>query len=76
MTIPETVSPDGLRERAKILLGYMDESCARHLELAADEIERMSLALKRIDAINDNPACFSKEINDLCDPILRPHLNR
>lgn len=36
----------------------------------------MRAALVRIDAINDNPACFSKEINDLCDPILRPHLNQ
>lgn len=37
--IPETVSPEGLRERAKIMRGSMDESCARHLELAADRIE-------------------------------------
>lgn len=39
--ILETVSPEGLRERAKIMRGYMDESCARHLELAAAEIESL-----------------------------------
>lgn len=39
--ITETVTPAGLRERAKIMRDILDESCARHLELAADEIERL-----------------------------------
>lgn len=39
--IPETVTPAGLRERAKIMRDILDESCARHLELAANEIERL-----------------------------------
>lgn len=42
-------------------------------ELKAENA-RMRAALTRIDAINDNPACFSEEINDLCGRILRPHL--
>lgn len=38
------------------------------------EIARLLTAIKRIDAINDNPAHFSAEINAVCDTILRPHL--
>jgi len=37
--IPETVSPAGLRYRAEIMRDKGDESCARHLELAADKLE-------------------------------------
>lgn len=46
--IPECVTPDGLRARADIMRGYMDESCARHLELAAARIEVMEIALQEI----------------------------
>jgi len=46
--IPETVTPAGLRERAKIMRGILDEGCARHLELAADKIERFHTALEEI----------------------------
>jgi len=31
-------------------------------------------AIARIDAINDNPACFNEEINSLCGMLLRPGL--
>ena len=41
MMIPESVTPDGLRARAGIMRGQGDESCARHLELAAEEITRL-----------------------------------
>jgi hypothetical protein len=50
MPIPETVSPGGLRERASAVRAKStlndNGSCARHLELAADEIERLREALK------------------------------
>jgi len=39
--IPESVTPDGLRARADIVRKAGDESCARHLELAAEEIKRL-----------------------------------
>lgn len=40
--IPENVTPEGLRARADIVRKSLgDESCARHLELAADEIARL-----------------------------------
>lgn len=42
---------------------------------AAAEIERLYAAVRRIDAINDNPAHFNVEINEVCDSILRPHLS-
>lgn len=39
---PECVTPEGLRARAGIVRkSFGDESCARHLELAADEITRL-----------------------------------
>jgi hypothetical protein len=40
-------------------------------ELEAENAKLLA-AIKRIDAINDNPAWFNKEINDVCDGILRP----
>jgi len=40
------------------------------------ENERLRTAIKRIDAINDNPADFNSDINEVCDSILRPHLNQ
>ena len=40
--IPEAVSPEGLRVRAGMMRERGDESCARHLELAADEIIRLT----------------------------------
>ena len=43
--IPETVTPEGLRVRARIMRKILDESCARHLELAADEIDRLRAEL-------------------------------
>jgi len=46
--IPETVSPAGLRARADIMRGFMDESCAHHLELAAARIEQLEAALRKI----------------------------
>jgi len=40
--LPESVTPEGLRARADIVRKALgDESCARHLELAADEIVRL-----------------------------------
>lgn len=40
--IPTVVSPEGLRVRAKLVREITgDEHCARHLELAADEIAKL-----------------------------------
>lgn len=39
-------------------------------------IQQLVAALQRIDAINDNPARFNKEINDVLDTVLRPELLR
>jgi hypothetical protein len=42
VVIPTSVSPDGLRARAKLVREmFRDEAGARHLELAADEIVRL-----------------------------------
>jgi hypothetical protein len=42
VTIPQSVTPEGLRARADIIRKAIgDESCARHLELAADEITKL-----------------------------------
>lgn len=43
--IPESVTPAGLRMRAQIMRWRSDESTARHLELAATEIERLCMLL-------------------------------
>lgn len=53
-----------------------DGVICRDLREAADEIGRLRAAISRIDAINDSPACFNKDINDVCDTILRPHLTQ
>lgn len=34
----------------------------------------LETAVRRIDAMNDNPADFNAEINGICDAILRPYL--
>ena len=48
--IPEHVTPKGLRVRADIVRKSTgDESCARHLELAADEITRLKAKKKGDD---------------------------
>jgi len=53
-------------------------NCEERQRLEA-EIERLHAenaellaAISRIDAINDNPACYNPEINEVCDKILRP----
>ena len=43
-------------------------------EQALKRILELEAAIKRTDAINDNPACFNSEINEVCNKILRPHL--
>lgn len=60
--IPETVSPEGLRVRADMMRERGDESCARHLELAADEIIRLKGEAPR-----------SKTKDPLEDPELAAH---
>jgi len=52
---------------------HFSKGVATNIEEAAAEIERLMAAITRIDAINDNPACFNSEINDVCGAILRPH---
>lgn len=56
MSIPETVTVDGLRERAKwvremlVPSDYSKESLARHLELAADLIVQLDNEIARLKA--------------------------
>lgn len=53
------------------------ERCEAHkgqVECGSKEIARLRAAISRIDAINDNPACYNPAINEVCDSILRPHL--
>lgn len=45
-TIPESVSPEGLLARAEYLRS-VDPSCARHLELAAEEIRKLRRQLPK-----------------------------
>ena len=35
------------------------------------EVERLRLWIRRIDNINDDPACFNKEIDEACAAALR-----
>ena len=50
ITAPRTVSPEGLRVRAKLVRETLgDESCARHLELAADEIAKLRRKMGKSD---------------------------
>jgi hypothetical protein len=53
MTVVESVTPEGLRARATLMRESGDESCARHLELAADEIATLSKPKK----VDDESAC-------------------
>lgn len=49
--------------------GYFYNAPAIQIE-AADRIEKLEDALKKIDAINDNPVNFSKQINDVIQEAL------
>lgn len=60
--IPETVSAEGLRCRAEIVRRQGDESCARHLELAADKIEELS---SRADQAITALADFERRMSDV-----------
>lgn len=62
---------------ADYIEGRIAEAVAAELEkyaLLVKEVERLRSAISRIDSINDNPAVYNPEINDVCDTILRPHL--
>ena len=43
---------------------------------AADRIEALEAALRRIDAINDSPATFNKDIDDVCRVALAPEQDK
>lgn len=47
----QTVTPDGLRARAELVRGKLNDggSCAAHLELAADEIASLRVQLARLE---------------------------
>lgn len=57
--ILESVSPAGLRARADLRRAYDDESGARHLDLAADEIERLQDVLQQIVKLADGASASS-----------------
>jgi hypothetical protein len=58
--LPDCMMPDG------------GDCCAGHATVCEDwhkqrrRIEALEAALRRIDAINDNPAIFNKDIDDVC----------
>jgi len=54
----ESVSPEGLRARANMVRDVLNDggSCARHLELAAAEIERLSTTPARAEAQDEGAA--------------------
>lgn len=61
----ECVTPEGLRARAEIMRKQGDESCARHLELAAAEIEK----LRKPKRLDDDSVCahsFGTAVNTDC----------
>ena len=69
IAIPECVTPEGLRVRADLVRKATgDESCARHLELAADEIVR--LATKR-GPIDDDPSLQATGYHTAIEPATR-----
>jgi len=43
---------------------------------AAARIEALEAALRRIDAINDSPATFNKDIDDVCRVALAPEQDK
>ncbi len=79
--IPEAVSPDGLRARAGIMRERGDESCARHIELAAQALEQKEALLgqaaeklgEAADTINRLNAARQQPKNPLEDPELQAH---
>ena len=84
MLIPEAVSPDGLRARAGIMRERGDESCARHIELAAQALEQKEALLgqaaeklgEAADTINRLNAARQQPKNPLEDPELQAHCYR
>ena len=52
----------------------MNDTLKRQYEDTLRENERLWATVRRIDAINDNPACYNPEINAECDKVLRPEL--
>lgn len=45
------------------------EHTSHYLGVELDENERLRAALLRIDAINDNPACYNSQINDVIEAL-------
>lgn len=65
MLIPESVTPDGLIARAGIMRERGDESCARHLELAAEKIAKLgadAALVEQMRASKLDPATIVKDI--------------
>jgi len=57
--------------------------CTKQLEentatmrMASARIEALEKALRRIDAINDSPAIFNKDIDDVCRAALTPEQDK
>lgn len=68
IAIPECVTPEGLRVRADLVRKSTgDESCARHLELAADEITRLASRRK----IDDDPSLEATGYHTAIEPSTR-----
>lgn len=52
------------------LVQSMEHIFAEEVAPLVDEIDRLKAALLRIDGINDNPARYNSEINDVIDAAL------
>src|ERR1700675_2222243 len=62
--IPESVSPEGLVARAEIVRAK-DPSCARHLELAAEEIKRLRRQTNaKVVEPDQHATRFATNVND------------
>lgn len=60
-----------LRQAADAHAGESMPATASLLYEAAAHIERLTAALHRIDGINDNPAVYNRDINDVLERALK-----
>jgi phosphoglycolate phosphatase-like HAD superfamily hydrolase len=57
-----------LLERNAGIQARLLAATARERDLAVSQVEKLTNTIKRIDAINDNPARFNVEIDEVCRP--------
>jgi hypothetical protein len=52
-------------------LQHMKNSHEERIAQLEAQVGDAIMAIRRIDAINDNPACFNAEIDEVCRPFIR-----